>query len=148
MKAILLDIDHTVSDAFWRDDMIAMGDWNAYHAAATYDGPVVDIVDLLETLNNFYRIIGLTARPEKWRKKTMEWLLKHNVHIDELLMRPDNDYRRAPELKVALAIGLFGDKLTEEVAFMMDDREDVVAAFKAIGVTALQVHARRGGGPQ
>lgn len=147
MKSILVDIDHTVSDAFWRDPMIDNGGWDAYHAASSRDHPIDDIVTLLNHMSNYYCIIALTARPGKWRRLTMDWSLKHGIHIDELLMRADDNYHRAPELKIALAMQRFGDKLLEEVAFIMDDREDVITAFKGIGITALQVYARRTGTP-
>jgi hypothetical protein len=148
MKAILLDIDHTVSDAFWRDHLILTpgmpGDWDDYHAASINDQPLGDMVNMINALAVNYFILGITARPEKWRKLTMEWLLRNDIAIDDLLMRPDDDYRRAPELKVAMAQAAFGDRFLEDVALVLDDREDVIAAFKAAGITALQVHAKKG----
>ena len=142
-KAILLDIDHTVSNAFWRDQMVAAGDWDAYHSAAVNDQPILDIVEMLRRLHAHYLIIGFTSRPEKWRKMTVEWLLKHNVPFDEIHMRPADDNRKSPELKVSLAMGRFGRSLSETVAFVMDDRDDVIAAFRAIGVTAIQIYAKK-----
>ena len=148
MKAILLDIDHTVSDAFWRDHLVGNASdpdsWDNYHWAGVNDKPIQEILDMLRVLSTAYFIVGVTARPERWRKMTMEWLLKYNVPIDELLMRPDNDFSRAPELKIILAQRHFEGKLNDDVAFVLDDREDVVCAFRAIGITALQVHAKRG----
>lgn len=143
IKVILLDVDHTVSNAFWRDYMIPAADWDAYHAASVDDKPIPEIVDMLNLLADYYTIVGITSRDEKWRKLTMDWLIKWDVPMNNLLMRPAGDFRRAPELKVALALQAFGDKLNERVAFILDDREDVIEAFKALSITALQVHAKR-----
>jgi phosphoglycolate phosphatase-like HAD superfamily hydrolase len=140
MKFIaLVDIDHTVSNSFWRDAMIG-GDWDAYHAAAIYDRPLHDTVAMIRALHDAgWSIYGLTARPSKWRKMTLDWLLAHDVKIDEMLMREDEDYRPAPAMKIALAKQKFGE-LRGVVTVVFDDRDDVIAAFRAEGVTAVQVN--------
>ena len=141
---VLVDIDHTLSNAWWRDSLI--GDWDAYHAVSGQDNPLQDVITMVNALHRCGRsIIGLTARPEKWRQLTMEWLVKHFVSMDELLMRSDDDFRPAPEVKVALALERFKDEsnLRNQVALVLDDREDVIEAFRALGVTALQVFGRR-----
>ncbi len=141
---ILVDIDHTLASSFWRDDMI--GDWDAYHAVSGQDEPLQDVVTMVNALYGSGKtVIGMTARPEKWRQVTMEWLVKHFVSMDELLMRPDDDFRPAPEVKVALALERFQDEsnLVAQVALVLDDREDVIEAFRALGVTAMQVFGRR-----
>lgn len=149
---VLVDIDHVISNAFWRDGMMPPHHtWDEYHAANKDDEPVYDIVRMLQSLTQkdehgacFFRVIGFTARPGKWRKQTMEWCVKYGVPLDELLMRPDDDFTPAAELKVKLATERFAPHdLKLVVAFVLDDREDVCAAFKALGVTAMQVMARR-----
>lgn len=144
-KFILVDIDHTLSDAAWRDPMIGgEGGWDAYHAASIDDKPAEDVVGLINLLQRkrSLSIVGITARPEKWRNLTMSWLLKNSVFLDELLMREDEDFRPAPALKIALAKQRFGETLTGVVA-VLDDRDDVTAAFKSLNITVLQVHGRK-----
>lgn len=142
-KTILVDIDHTISNSFWRDSMMGNRDWDAYHSASVDDKPIPDTIDMLCALQvQGYKIIGITARPEKWRDLTMKWLIRHLVCMDELLMRPDDSFRPAPEIKMELVAKRFGDNLCEEVAFIMDDRDDIATAFKGCGITVLQVHAR------
>lgn len=135
----LVDIDHTVSNSFWRDAMIG-GDWDEYHRAAIFDKPLPDVIAMIAALHAAgWEIYGLTARPSKWRKMTLDWLLAHDVKIDEMLMREDDDYRPAPEMKIALALEKFGT-LKGVVTIVFDDRDDVIAAFRAVNVTAIQVH--------
>lgn len=144
-NVILCDIDHTIANSFWRDPMILEKDWDAYHQAGANDAPVNDMVTLLQELEmrGHFEIIGLTARPEKWRQLTISWMLKHHVPIREVLMRDDNAFRPAPEIKLELARARFGSELKERVAFIIDDRDDIVSAFRAEGITVLQCYARK-----
>jgi hypothetical protein len=144
MKQIVLtDIDHTISDASWRDPMIPLNDWDAYHAASANDLPIQATCDLLWTLERAgWLIVGCTARPGKWRKLTLNWMMRHIVPMHELLMRPDDNYRSSPEMKLQLVTERFGPDFAEVITFMLEDREDVTQAFKAAGLTVLQVHKR------
>lgn len=140
---ILCDLDHTVANAFHRDWMIGTVTWDEYHEAAVHDQPLWDIAEIVRLLSDQYKIIALTARPIKWRAATIEWLSKHEIQIHDLLMRPDDNYDPAPDLKVYLAQCYFEGAVKEHVKFILDDRDDVISAFKALGVTGLVVHGRR-----
>lgn len=150
-NVILVDLDDTVA-ASWRREHLIEDSWDAFHSDLINDEPVFDIVRLLACLawkrgdEEDLEVIALTARPEKWRTATMEWFVKRNVHFDGLLMRPADDFRPSPIIKVAVAAAFFGgeDQIKERVAFIIDDRPDVIQAFVGLGVTALQIHARRG----
>ena len=138
---VLCDLDHVVADAAWRDHMIP--DWDLYHEKSQHDAPIEEIAYLLNALHNFgYTVIGLTGRTEKWYGLTMEWLARHKIRMDELLMRPNKDFRPAPEVKMALIESHLGYHWPDQVAFLIDDREDVCSAFAAAGVTVMQCRAR------
>jgi hypothetical protein len=138
---VLCDIDHVISASWRRDPMIGTVSWDEYHGEGVNDLPVRDVVQLLQRLQKDYKIIMITARPEKWRTMTMGWLVKHNVPVDEILMRPDNAFRPAPEIKLELVNARFPDK--DDIAFLLDDRDDVILAFFSIGVTCMKVFGRR-----
>lgn len=141
--AVLCDIDHVLANAFHRDAMIGTNTWDEYHAAAAQDEPLHDMRDMIRALHaHGFNIIGLTARPEKWHTATMSWLLKHDIPLNELLMRPMSDFRPSPEMKVDLALKRF-KSIQQEVLFLLEDREDVCTAFRALGITVLQVFGRR-----
>jgi len=138
MKTVLCDIDHTVSDATWRDALIS-GDWDTYHSEAAYDLPILAMVNILIALADAgHSIIFITARPEKWRQDTLQWLSKHDIPFNELLMRKDTDYRPAPLMKMDLATTRFKD-IKSEVLCIFDDRDDVIDIFKKSGVVSFQV---------
>lgn len=137
---VACDIDHTLSDAWWRDGMIGVKTWDEYHDAGQADFPLREMVELIKVLATRYVIVGLTARPEKWRSQTNRWLMDNYVPMNHLLMRPDDDHRSSPLVKMDL---LETHTPLSEVAFILEDRSDVASAFVEKQVTVLQVHARR-----
>src|SRR5271170_1992740 len=100
---ILVDLDHTVSNSFWRDGMIGSVPWDSYHAASKDDKPFKNMVNLINSLSSIgYSIIGITGRTEKFRQLTLNWLIRYRVDIIELLMRPDDVFLKNAELKIKL----------------------------------------------
>lgn len=148
MRIILVDIDHTISDAYWRDHMIGTMPWDEYHSWSIGDKPLYDICELLRAARKHDELafVGITARPEKWRQATMAWLVRHDIRLDYLMMRAEDDYRPAPPLKLDLMDKFLAEHNLERdaVVALLEDRDDVTAAFKGVGITVLQVHARRG----
>lgn len=145
-RVVICDIDNTIANVAWRESYISEG-WDIYHALASDDKPYEDIACLLRTLDNAsYYIIGVTSRPEKWRKLTMNWLIKYEIPMHDLWMRPPDDFRGAHELKIDLVKKNMQDP-EAQISFVLEDREDVISAFRALGITTLQVsaHERRTG---
>lgn len=147
-NVVIVDVDHVLSHASVRDYMLGDDgdtehDWDSYHEKARFDVPCSDLARIITALSahEFY-IVGLTSRPEKWRALTNDWLIKHNIPIDELIMRPADDFRKSHELKVALAKQRFGDDLQNEILCVFDDNEKIIEAFNAEGITSLRVFGR------
>lgn len=98
-----VDMDGTLSDDRWRRE--ALPDWDAYHAGAPDDKPRPAVLQFLQRL---YESPGhgatviCTGRPEGFRGSTLDWLDRHSVPYDYLLMRPNGDYGPTPEVKLAL----------------------------------------------
>lgn len=141
MMFFLVDMDHTLSDAYWRDDLL--GNWDRYHRAAADDEPIAEMVSLLWAIHaQGWRIIILTARPSKYRAMTEQWLRDNNVPFDEILMRDDEGFHPSDEMKWKLVQGRFPN-IWEHPIIVMDDRTDVSRKFSENGITVLQVHARK-----
>jgi phosphoglycolate phosphatase-like HAD superfamily hydrolase len=144
---LLVDIDHTLSDARWRDPLLLERpvDWDRYHTLSIQDKPIKGVVAMVNSLGiaGWY-IVALTARPNRWRKVTMEWMGNVGVRVDEILMRDTEDYRPSPEVKQELLQNYTHRNVAPDNAvIIIDDREDVALFFKALGYTVLQVHAGR-----
>lgn len=141
---VLMDIDHTLADAYWRDHLVGDQGWDEYHAASINDSCVPEVVQLVRALADLgMTIVCVTGRPDKWRMLTTRWLVTQNCPMHELLMRPEKDFRPTHQMKVELVKERFGDAFPKCVAFIIDNDERIVESFKAMGVTALQIHIRR-----
>jgi hypothetical protein len=138
---IVIDIDDTLADTTWREGLIKEEGWDAFHAAGANDKPIRAMQTLIDALCDtsiITEIVALTARPEKWRKQTMDWLVKHNIYVDELIMRPDNDFAPSRVFKLRIAKEQMADRW-DKIGLIIDDHEEVCAAFRAEGKVCLQV---------
>jgi hypothetical protein len=137
-SAIIVDLDHTLADAYWRDPLL--GQWEEYYSSLIDDLPFPWVLDLLMFYHNtgLYNLVCITARPEKWRTLSMKWMLKHFVPIDELHMRLNDDHRPSAEVKTSIVRSRFSD--LEEIAFALEDVAEVCEAYRMMGINVLQVH--------
>jgi hypothetical protein len=136
---ILLDIDHTVANSFHRDSLIGQVPWDDYHEAAKEDKAFPKVVNLINSLSAMgYIIIGVTGRNEKFRRLTLDWFLKNHIDLDELLMRPDDNFVKNGELKVKLVTDRFSGNF-REIHFLIDDNEDAILEFYKLGISTLHI---------
>lgn len=139
---ILVDMDDTLFSTKHREHLIDHS-WDAFHAEAHRDEPLWDVFNVIKILGDHYHIIGVTARPERYRAPTIEKLLQHGKKLHALLMRPDDNYDPSPALKVYLVQCYFEGDLSK-VKLIIDDHPGVIAAFRELGVTGLLVHSVHG----
>lgn len=99
------------------------------------NAPVVELVNELAKLD--YSVIITSGRKEQCRAETMRWLELHGVPWHQLFMRADDDDRPDVEMKREV----FDRKIDPyyEVAWVFDDRNSVVAMWRDLGLTCLQV---------
>lgn len=147
-QVVLFDLDHTLRDACRRDHMIPEAKrldlWDAYHVAGLYDKPCHDVVALQQMFQqNDYITMGITAVPSIWKERTNLWLIKNNIHFDDLLMHPRNRFEPSAPLKLELVQTRFGENWADQILMIFDDHPEVIKAFQAAGVTAMMVHGRK-----
>lgn len=127
---VFCDIDGTVADNSHRTHFIGKpkgeNDWDAFYnpALVMQDPPILvargPLTDL--TLRLGVRFYFLTGRPERLRQTTEEWLAKHfDVH-EKVLMRGDNDWRKANVYKEDSIKSVTTH--TEERLFIDDDERN------------------------
>lgn len=151
-RVAFIDIDHTLSDAFWRDELIkpdrndmSEEDWKAYHKEGHLDAPLGNVIDLVQSLfNSGWLLVMVTARSEPFRGPTQNWLSEHEVPWQYLLMRPDGNRVASHKLKIEQVkhfcqYYLYGD-INAASVIVIDDNEEVCQAFKEEGCTVFQVH--------
>jgi hypothetical protein len=135
-KIVIADIDHTISDAAWRDPLI--GQWEEYYREQAYDRPIEFVVNLVRLLSAERTIVAVTARPEAQWWATVKWMHDHKVPVDEIFMRSAEDYGTSPEAKCRLVREHFPD--LGIIDFVLEDRDDCVAAYRQMGLNVLQVN--------
>lgn len=131
-KAVIFDIDGTLAIANSRGPY----DTSRYHT----DDPEHRLTGLLNNLRQAYEphaIVGLTGRDEAHRAVTEEWLERHQVHWDELWMRPEGDMRRDNVVKLELFNVHLRHRFNVVAAF--DDRDRVVRLWRRLGILCAQV---------
>jgi phosphoglycolate phosphatase-like HAD superfamily hydrolase len=137
---LLLDLDETLMDAAWRAPLIDPDGWDFYHAQLVHDKPIPEVLALVRGL--FFagwKVHALTARPERFRTITLRSLIKFTIPVERVLMRADNDRRRSPDVKMDMVLNNF-DGISRDRMIAIDDREDVVLAYKSLGIVAFQIH--------
>lgn len=134
----LFDLDGTLINIESVAHFAADRDWEAF-ADATLDCPAhPDMVKFVLMMQRQCDIIIVTAKPVRLHDRTINWLSMNGILPDALLMRPHHDYRSSPELKLALIKEHLGDEWQSQILFAVEDRDKMVDAWRAAGITCLQ----------
>jgi predicted kinase len=124
---VLCDLDGTIA---------LIGDRSPYDAAKCeldlVNEPVRSILQ-----NSGKAIVFVSGREDKFKPQTLAWLAKHNISFDGLYMRQSGDSRKDSIVKREIYDEFIRDKYN--VAFVLDDRDQVVRVWRDLGLTCLQV---------
>ncbi len=130
-RAVLCDLDGTLA--------LRTGDRSPYdwHRVGE-DDPNPAVIEIVQVLwNAGYHIVLMSGRDESCRMQTEMWLDAQKVPFHELHMRAEKDNRKDSLVKIELYHRHVKDRF--DVAFVLDDRRQVVEAWRAIGLTVFQV---------
>mgnify|MGYP006374936925 FL=1 len=140
MQVAIFDLDGTLADISHRRIKLAppSPDWRGFNSAMEGDTPNIAVVDLYKTIwsSKRYNLIIVSGRSEEFRKFTEQWLFWNDIPFSELLMRKKSDFRSDHIVKEELLIQIrdrWGD-----IAFAVDDRQQVVDMWRRNGITCLQ----------
>ncbi|MFG6197702.1 hypothetical protein [Nonomuraea sp. JJY05] len=129
--AALVDVDGTLAERGDRSPY----DW-ARVGEDTPNRPVIETVRAL--YHRGYRIVVMSGRSDECRAATAAWLNAHlGVPWDHLLMRAAGDYRKDAEVKTELYETRLRGRY--DVRVVLDDRRQVVDAWRDLGLTVFQV---------
>lgn len=137
-RAIIVDIDGTLAEK---------GERSPYdYSRVKEDGLYQDIAFLIDRLtdNTSYYTLIVSGRDDTCRNETMEWLVRHGIYYDELLMREtevdiDEFGGKLPDFEVKYR--LFDEHIRDTwcVDFVIDDRRQVIDMWRGIGLRVLDV---------
>lgn len=142
---IILDIDNCIADDAWRIPRIRWrmeGDarYHEYHQLAPFDA-----LGNRHLFASEPEVLVLTGRPVAYRLITEEWLRRVGVRVKHLLMRNNDDPRPSAAVKRGQALWLrdYYDIPLSAVRVAYDDREDICAAYRELGLRAecVAIHA-------
>jgi hypothetical protein len=131
-RAVLVDIDGTLA--------LRTGDRSPYDwDRVGEDEPNPPVIELVRTIRaaDQHRIILMSGRDESCRRQTEMWLDAQLVPFDELHMRTEKDNRKDSIVKEELYRRHVEGRY--EVAFVIDDRNQVVAMWRGLGLSCFQV---------
>jgi predicted kinase len=135
-KAFLVDVDGTLAHMTTRGPF----DWKRV-GEDDVDRVVADIVGFVHDgsfeYGDPYETIVMSGRDETCRAETEAWLNLHHVPWHKLIMRPAGDMRKDSIVKAELFDRYVRDNY--DVQFVLDDRNQVVDMWRAMGLTCLQV---------
>lgn len=127
---VIYDIDGTVAKMHHRSPF----DWSRVHED-TVNEPVADLVRQCSLVG--YPVFAVSGRDGSCRELTENWLRANNIPFDGLFMRPAGDSRKDNIIKNEIFEREFKGKYN--VKFILDDRNQVVAMWRSLGLTCLQV---------
>lgn len=137
-KAVIFDLDGTIADT---KDVASLHkiEHPSFLEEVKDADPFPNMVSKVKEAKQKGRdVVILTARSAHYRKETKEWLAKHDVPYDALIMRPTDDLRKDKVVKKAL---LKEDVLPNyDVKKAYDDRKKNVKMFRKEGIDAKRVN--------
>jgi phosphoglycolate phosphatase-like HAD superfamily hydrolase len=112
--------------------------FHAFHAASADCPSVEAVVEAVRAAKSTGRdILVVTGREFIWRDLTLDWLAKHDIPYDELLMRIVGDYRPDHVIKAEMLDDL--EKRGWTVTDAWEDRDDIADLWASRGITVHRV---------
>jgi hypothetical protein len=139
--AVVFDIDGVLSDAAGRQHFLEapVQNWRGFFEAAGEDPLIEEVARLLDLLHPELVVVLLTGRPVRVLELTREWLERHGLRWDLLVMRTFGDYEAAPVFK-RHTVGELREYGFELRLAFEDDRRNV-AMFHAEDVPCIYIHS-------
>ena len=139
-KVWIFDIDGTLADNEHRMHHLDNGkkEWDAFFSKQHLDEPYQPVIDVLHALANDRpgdAVIIVTARDERFREETLEWLNKHIPWIshDHMYMRPLGFRGNDDIMKVDIIKNWLTNNPGYKVGAIFDDRHRIIDAFRNEG---------------
>lgn len=133
LKDVIVDMDGTLADITHRLHHVQKEpkDWRSFFLAIEWDTLRQDVYEKIMTLSKDNNIVIVSARPEKYREVTKDWLAENGVPYQTLIMRGDGDRRDDAQVKLDILNTYFRRDMIECV---FDDRPRVIRMWKENGL--------------
>ena len=136
---VIFDVDGVLADAAGRQHHLDRGDWRRFFDEVGGDPPVEEVARLAELLVANLVVVLVTGRPRRVQTATVEWLERHRLRWDLLVMRDHGDYAGVERYKRATLHDLRARGY--DVRLALDDDPRNHAMYLDEGVPCLYVHS-------
>jgi beta-phosphoglucomutase-like phosphatase (HAD superfamily) len=136
-KAVIVDLDGTLTDSRHRAHLAKEGRWDEFHEAGALDKPVQAVVDSVNAFAMLgYQIVIFTGRPEKHARETIDWLDQARVTWNMMEMRRAGIFTPNEELKRQ-----WYRAYSKEFQFVcaFEDQQATCVMWKSLGLTVFKV---------
>jgi len=140
VDAVIADLDGTLCDVSEILHLVEgeERDFHAFHAASADCPPDEAVVEAVRAAKaNGAGILVVTGREFIWRDLTLDWLAKHDIPYDELVMRIVGDYRPDHDIKADMLDDL--EKRGWTVTEAWEDRDDIADLWASRGIAVHRV---------
>ena len=141
IKSIYVDLDGTLCNCEHRRHHLETNNWPGFFEGMCDDTIISHTEEVLRALHAAgYAIVIGSARPDEnnYRQMTTEWLDRHSIPYSAIYLRKGGDYRKDSIVKIELLEQMLEDGW--DIQFALDDRDQVVKAFRDYGLPVLQVN--------
>jgi len=148
-KVWVFDIDGTLADNMHRQCHIVDGkkDWNKFFEEQHKDTPYYAVMEIFDTLvSTGHKCIIITARCERFRKETLEWLNKHHeteIKSEDVYMRPLEDRTDDDKIKMNILNEFLSNNPEYKVMGIFEDRHRIIDAFRDAGYYVFECNQTR-----
>jgi uncharacterized HAD superfamily protein len=132
----IVDIDGTLCTCMSEVWAQHNGNWPKIIEHCETVAPIPQMVELVRELCWHYHVELMTSRSEKLRDVTVRWMKAHEINFWRLTMRAVTDTTPDHIAKIEWAKAL--DLTPENVSFVMEDKDNVVNAWRNAGYIVLQ----------
>ena len=141
---MIFDLDGVLANADHRQHLLqpkggGRKDWKTFFSRAGDDAIFEEVARLTNLLNPVLNRVLLTARPTTIKDITVEWLERHDLAWDLLVMRPQGEFSPSPVAKrhAVNELRAYGFELL--LAF--DDDRRNVDMFHDEGIPCIYLHS-------
>lgn len=135
MDALIVDLDGTLCDTSAIAHLVEGEDrdFAAFHQASG-EAPVDEQVraDVLAAHDRGLAVLVVTSREFVWRDLTLDWLVRHEIPYEQLVMRIVGDYRPDVKVKAEMLDQLVADGYVVREAW--EDSPDVADLWRERGI--------------
>ena len=135
-RYVIFDLDGTLINVNSITHLI--GDWEQFHMESLRCPPHEKMVEFARRMQCCCDLIISTGKPEAYYQRAVDYLSVLGIQPEAIIMRPALNTESDAQLKLRKLEEYLGADWRDQVLFAVDDRDKMVEAWRAAGVTCLQ----------